>query len=219
LEALHSLCTALTSLRGHPGLLLALYDSPLLRDRLIAETAARLDGRLQVLDAREAPPDLLPWLVSVASPETDALFVVNLQNISVAAQYLNYRREILTQLPCPVVFWLPYDKEEELHRLAPDFWAFRRQTFVFHLFAPWVLRVSQKVAETGARAETPESRRASISLYRQLLSDLEHTGAGKTLLAARLRRRWATCSGGRDSGTNPVPSWSSSGHSGNVGGG
>jgi tetratricopeptide (TPR) repeat protein len=189
LEALHSLCTALTSLRGHPGLLLALYDSPLLRDRLIAETAARLDGRLQVLDAREAPPDLLPWLVSVASPETDALFVVNLQNISVAAQYLNYRREILTQLPCPVVFWLPYDKEEELHRLAPDFWAFRRQTFVFRLFAPWVLRVSQKVAETGARAETPESRRASISLYRQLLSDLEHTGAGKTLLAARLRRQ------------------------------
>jgi len=189
LEALHSLCTALTSLRGHPGLLLALYDSPLLRDRLIAETAARLDGRLQVLDARKAPPDLLPWLVSVASPETDALFVVNLQNISVAAQYLNYRREILTQLPCPVVFWLPYDKEEELHRLAPDFWAFRRQTFVFRLFAPWVLRVSQKVAETGARAETPESRRASISLYRQLLSDLEHTGAGKTLLAARLRRQ------------------------------
>ena len=189
LEALHSLCTALTSLRGHPGLLLALYDSPLLRDRLIAETAARLDGRLQVLDAREAPPDLLPWLVSVASPETDALFVVNLQNISVAAQYLNYRREILTQLPCPVVFWLPYDKEEELHRLAPDFWAFRRQTFVFRLFAPWVLRFSQKVAETGARAETPESRRASISLYRQLLSDLEHTGAGKTLLAARLRRQ------------------------------
>jgi len=189
LEALHSLCTALTSLRGHPGLLLALYESPLLRDRLIAETAARLDGRLQVLDARKAPPDLLPWLVSVASPETDALFVVNLQNISVAAQYLNYRREILTQLPCPVVFWLPYDKEEELHRLAPDFWAFRRQTFVFRLFAPWVLRVSQKVAETGARAETPESRRASISLYRQLLSDLEHTGAGKTLLAARLRRQ------------------------------
>ena len=189
LETFHRLCTALASLRGYPGLLLAFYDSPLLRDRLIAEIQARLDGQLQVLDARQAPPDLLPWLASEASPETDALFVVNLQNIPVAARYLNYRREILAQLPCPVVFWLPYDNEEELHRLAPDFWAFRRQTFVFRLFAPWLLRLSQKIAEAGVPAETPESRQASLSLYRQLLSDLEHTGAGKTLLAARLRRQ------------------------------
>ncbi|MGB9724273.1 MAG: tetratricopeptide repeat protein, partial [Chloroflexia bacterium] len=190
LEALNALCTALASLRGHPGLLLALYDSPLLRDRLIAEIGARLEGwKLVVLDAGNAPPDLLPWLATEASPEADAVFVTHWENIlSVAAKYLNYRREILARLPYPVVFWLPYDKEEELYRLAPDFRAFRRQTFVFRLFAPWLLRVSQKVAEAGLPAETPESRRAGIALLRQLLQDLEAAGAGETVLVARLRR-------------------------------
>ncbi|MFN3763103.1 MAG: tetratricopeptide repeat protein, partial [Anaerolineae bacterium] len=189
-QELERLCTALASLRGHPALFLAFCDSPLLRDRLIAEIAARLpDWSIQVFRVREAGQDFLPWLAAVETAAGDAVFViVDPETVPPVARYLNYRREILARLPYPLLLWFPHDTEKEVHRLAPDFWAFRRQVFTFRLFAPWLLSVSQKVAETGIPTGTPEDRQAGISLLRQLLSDLQETGAGNTVLAARLHR-------------------------------
>ncbi|MDW7991678.1 MAG: hypothetical protein RMK65_05980, partial [Anaerolineae bacterium] len=186
-QELERLCVALASLRGHPALFLAFCDSPLLRDRLVAEIVARLsDWEISVFKINRTFPDFLPWLASRGAAEEDAVFlIVDPEIVNDAARYLNYRREILARLPYPVVLWLPRDAEQEVHRLAPDFWAFRRQVFTFRLFAPWLLMVSQKVAEAGIPTETPEDRRASIALLYQLLQDLEATGAGKTVLAAR----------------------------------
>ncbi len=190
LQELERLCTALASLRGQPALFLAFCDSPLLRDRLIAEVAARLpEWSMRVFRVPETAPDFLPRLVAEETIAGDAVFViVDSQAITSVARYLNYRREILARLPYPVVLWFPHSAEAEIHRLAPDFWAFRRQAFTFRLFAPWLLGVSQKVAEAGVPAGTSEERQAAISLLRQLLRDLQETGAGNTMLAARLHR-------------------------------
>ncbi len=189
-QELERLCVALGSLRGHPALFLAFYDSPLLRDRLIAEVAARLpDWRIRVFKINQASQDFLPRLASEEGVGGDAVFlIIDPETVDTVARYLNYRREVLGRLPYPMVLWFPYDTERRVHQLAPDFWAFRRQVFVFRLFAPWLLKVSQKVAETSIPAGTPEDRQARMGLLRQLLGDMARVGAGHTILAARLHR-------------------------------
>ncbi|MGB9870288.1 MAG: tetratricopeptide repeat protein, partial [Anaerolineae bacterium] len=188
-QELERLCVALASLRGHPGLFLVFCDSPLLRDRLIAEVTARLPGwSIAIFRITRTFRDVPPWLTAGEAAKGDAVFLVVESEAIHSVAYLNYRREILSRLSCPVTLWFPHTAEQEVRRLAPDFWAFRRQVFLFRLSAPWLMRISHKVAVTEIPAETPQDRKAGIALLRQLLQDLEAAGAGETVLMARLRR-------------------------------
>ncbi len=187
LDALDSLATALARLRGQPGLILAFYDSPLLRDRIIAEIQTRRpELSLAIVQVDEKQPDWLPWLAENIPAGAEGIFALPAVNaLAAVPRYLNYRREILARLGCPVVMWFPHSFETALRRDAPDFWAFRRHSFVFRLHTPWVTQISQKaMAESGDYA----SLQTGIALHRQLLNDLTQAGNDQTELAAILRR-------------------------------
>jgi tetratricopeptide (TPR) repeat protein len=153
--------------------------------------ARRLDGlQIQEIVADPTQPDLPHWLIEVVQPETDVVFVSNLEPaIPAVLTYLNYRRETLLWLSRPVVMWASEWAVQEMIRHAPDFWAFRRHLFEFIPARAALERLAVQMLEgTDWVYASVDELADRIALHQALIADMEAKGIGKSALTAGLRR-------------------------------
>jgi len=185
------LVQALRAGRGRSGLIVVRCNEPGLRAYLYDELARRFEGlRIQAVRADPDQPDLPRWLIEVVRPETDVVFVSNLEPaIPAVLAYLNYRRETLLRLNRPVVMWASEWAVREMIRHAPDFWAFRWHLFEFIPARPVLERLAAQMLEGASWAYVSAGELADrIALHRGLIADMDAKEMGKSGLAAELQR-------------------------------
>ena len=185
------LTQALRDGQGQASLIVVRCNEPGLRAYLHSELARRLDGlQIQEVEVYPTQPDLPRWLIEVVQPETDVVFVSNLEMaIPAVLTYLNYRRETLLWLNRPVVMWANEWAVQEMIRHAPDFWAFRRHLFEFIPARAALERLAVQMLEgTDWVYANVDELADRIALHRALIADMEAKGIGKSALTAGLQR-------------------------------
>lgn len=163
---------------NRPSILFAVYDSHVVRRRVIRRLARRLNRIGQhVCDFRitTARADVPLALRDHPRRETTVFMVWGLQQAESVFREnpykpLNIRREILVESRIRAIFWLTEREAIDLARQAPDFWAFRHRVVDF--LDPFAGGLSSDgMTHAHGAADGREDLQAKIAYREQLLSD------------------------------------------------
>jgi tetratricopeptide (TPR) repeat protein len=171
-----------------PSILLAVYESEIVRKEAQAELENRLRGighQIHHFQVNEAGYDVPLALSQHPGREETVFYVTGLKwgggkGGFNAYRMLNLRREVFVDHRIRAVFWLTRVEASHLPRRAPDFWAFRHRVVEFFEqpspagAAPAPTELDWGQFEPG---EVPEDIEAAISLRETLLASLPQDDA------------------------------------------
>ena len=172
-------------------LLFALYRAVLERES--AARAVREQVSLPVtefaLSAERRNP--LERLRELSEGPRQLVFVYDLEDaFPEALGYLNLQRDVLREVPHPLVFWVREHGLQEIARKAPDFWSLRTAILDFRTAAmPEAAAAAAWALSEPLHYATRSDLERQVSLYQRLLQEYEQAQRKDTRYASALYGR------------------------------
>ena len=190
------LAILLKAIKGN-CIIFALYHSVADRELVIAELKKRFQGKIKELFFSDKRKDVIGLLTSLNGRKLNkrgGIFLYELEKtFPESLGNLNLQREILAEVPQPLVFWIREFALREIAEKAPDFWAWRTEVFDFRLNKPELAAptVRAYLSERSFYHKTREDLDRRIHLFQELLEQHEREAAPDKNMIAYLSEKLA----------------------------